>query len=201
MIDRVKFFEGYKREFGKLNDSQVSGLETMLKGFDETEYFNLSTQYAGILSQTARETNWTFLPKVEGYWISETKRKKTLYNYYLKNNPRALRTIFPYGWNSRLTYEGRGRTQTTHLNNYIAISEALDIDCVENPDLLLDDDTDIRVLLYCYHTGLWTGKRLANYINEDKTDYKGQRRVVNGLDHWQEIQNNSIKFERIIEFE
>ena len=60
MIQRTKFFDGYKREFGKLNDSQVEGLETMLKGFDETPHFNLATQYANILAQTVRETNWTF---------------------------------------------------------------------------------------------------------------------------------------------
>lgn len=200
MIQRTKFFDGYKREFGKLNDSQVEGLETMLKGFDETPHFNLATQYANILAQTARETNWTFKPKVEGYYI-KGNRKKALYNYYARNNPSALRTIFPYGWDSNLTYEGRGRTQTTHLFNYMNISEALDIDCVENPDLLLDDETDIKVLLHCYHTGLWTGKKLTDYINDNKTDYKNARRVVNGLDAWREIQADSIKFERIIDFE
>ncbi len=201
MINRDKFYSGYRDSFGKLDNVQVSGLETMLNGFDDTEYFNLATQYAGILAQTARETNWTFKPQKEGYWIAEVKRKRTLYNYYLKNNPGAIKTIFPYGWNSVLTYEGRGRTQTTHINNYIAISEALGIDCVDNPDLLLEDKTDIKVMLHGYHTGLWTGKKLTDYINEQRTDYKGQRRVVNGLDAWREIQANSIKFEKIIYFD
>lgn len=200
MINREIFFEGYKKEFGKLNQIQLSGLEVMLSGFDDTEYFNLATQYADILAQTKRETNDTYKPQKEGYWIAETKRKKALYNYYAKNNPSALKTIFPYGWNSILTYEGRGRTQTTHLGNYIQISNKLGIDCVNNPDLLLDDKTDMKVLLYCYHTGLWTGKKLTDYINEEKTDYKNARRVVNGLDHWKEIESDAIKFEKIIEF-
>lgn len=200
MISREKFYQGYRETFGKLSEMQKIGLDYMLDGFDETEYFNLATQYAGMLAQTARETNWTFQPMVEGYYI-KANRKKALYNYYTKNNPGALRTIFPYGWNTPQTYEGRGRTQTTHIFNYSAIRDKLGIDCVENPDLLLDNKTDIKVMLYCYATGLWTGKKLTDYINEEKTDFKNQRRVVNGLDAWEEIQENSIKFYNIIEFE
>lgn len=199
-INRDKFFEGYKVTFGNLNQSQVDGLTEMLTGFDESTNFDLANQYAGMLSQTARETNWTFQPRIEGYYI-KGNRKKALYNFYRRNNPYALKTIFPYGWDSDLTYEGRGRTQTTHLGNYIKISEKLGIDCVNNPDLLLDGKTDMKILDYCYATGLWTGKRLKDYLNSEITDYKNMRRVVNGLDHWREIQSDAEKFYKIIEFE
>lgn len=200
MIQRNKFFNGYKQEFGKLNDSQVEGLEFLLGKLDETSKFNLSTQYANILAQIRRETNNTYQPVVEGYYI-KGNRKKALYDYYRRNNPSALRTIFPYGWDTDKTYEGKGRVQTTHLFNAIKIKAKTGIDVVSNPDLLLDNETDWKVIELGFGDGIWTGKKISDYINDNKTDYKNARRVVNGLDHWREIEEDSIKFERIIDFE
>ena len=71
---------------------------------------------------------------------------------------------------------------------------------MENPDLLLDNETDWKVLELGFN-GLWTGRKLSDYINENETDYKNARRIVNGLDHWREIQDDAMKFYTIINFD
>lgn len=198
MIDREKFYSGYREKFGKLNDSQKAGLEFILTKLDSTDKFNLATEYAYILATIKRETNSTYQPVLEGYWI-KGNRKKALYNYYQRNNPSALRTIFPYGWDSKLTYEGRGRIQTTHVFNCVKIKDKTGIDVVNNPDLLLDNEVDWKVLELGFY-GLWTGRPLSRYINERQTDYYNARKVVNGLDHAQSIADDAMKFYTIINF-
>lgn len=199
MINREKFYSGYREKLGALNSSQLNGLEFILSKLDETDKFSLATEYSYILSTIRRETNNTYQPVIEGYWIKKN-RKKALYDYYTKNNPSALKSIFPYGWNTHKTYEGRGRVQTTHIFNAVKIRNALGIDVVENPDLLLDNETDWKVLELGFN-GLWTGRKLSDYINENETDYKNARRIVNGLDHWREIQDDAMKFYTIINFD
>jgi hypothetical protein len=36
--------------------------------------------------------------------------------------------------------------------------------------------------------GLFTGKKLSDYIDGDRCDYKNARRIINGLDKWELIQ-------------
>jgi len=44
--------------------------------------------------------------------------------------------------------------------------------------------------------GLFTGKKLSDYITETKTDYVGARKIINGTDHAQKIADLANEYYR-----
>jgi len=177
-INRKKFFDNYRDNYGKLNQSKVNNLNFLL-GKLETGRFKLDTQMAYVLATIKHETNDTFYPVVEGYWMKSNRVGK-LYNYYANHNRGALATIFPNGV-SGLTYEGRGYVQLTHNFNYSKFG------ILNEPDKALEPETAFRVMESGMANGSFTGKSLQQYVNESQTDYRNARKVINGLDRAQLI--------------
>jgi len=129
-------------------------------------------QIAYILATVEHETNGTFLPVVEAYWLSESWRKKHL-RYY--------------------PYYGRGLVQITWKENYEKFGALLGIDLVAEPDLALDLDNAVFILVYGMKHGIFTGKSLNDYIHGGTVDFFHARRIVNGMDkanHIAVIANN-----------
>ena len=114
-----------------------------------------------IIAKVEHETNGTFTPVREAYWLSESWRKRNL-RYY--------------------PYYGRGFVQITWKDNYEKFGKLLNIDLVDNPDLALDIDYATFILVYGMKHGSFTGKKLCDYINCEKTDFVRARRIINGND-------------------
>ena len=49
------------------------------------------------------------------------------------------------------------------------------------------------------HKGLFTGKKLSDYINATKTDYLNARRIINGVDRADDIKGYAEKLEKCFE--
>jgi len=199
MINRDKFFNGYKEKFGSLKQTQVDALNFLLQKLDESQKFNLANEYAYILATIYHETNATFLPVIEGYWMKQ-KRVQKLYNYYNSHNRSALKTIFPNGVEGK-TYEGRGYVQLTHNDNYEKMGDEIGVDLLSNPDSAMEPENAWKILEAGMLRGLFTGKKLSSYVNEDHTDYPGARKVINGVNEKDRIAGYAEKFEEIIDFE
>ena len=121
----------------------------------------LDTQIAYVLATAKWETNHTFKPVKEAYWLSEKWRKKNL-RYY--------------------PYYGRGLVQITWKKNYEKFGKLLGIDLVHKPHYALKPDVAIFILVYGMIHGTFTGKKLNDYIKWYNTDFVGARRIVNGRD-------------------
>jgi len=125
-----------------------------------------------ILATVQHETANTFKPVKEAYWLSEGWRKRNL-RYY--------------------PYYGRGLVQITWKYNYKKFSKLLserfneDIDLVKYPKLALNEEYAIFILVYGMKHGTFTGKKISDYINRKKHDYRRARRVINGLDKAKKI--------------
>jgi len=171
-INRKHFFDSYRSKHGKLSAAKVKALDFLITKL-EAGRFKLETQMAYILATIFHETNGTFEPVIEGYWLGNNRKNK-LYNYYLKNNARALKSIFPDGVNG-LTYEGRGFVQLTHDFNYDAFG------LKDNPDAAMEPETAFLVIEKGLANGTF-GHKLQSHVNETKTDYINARRCVNGTD-------------------
>lgn len=77
-------------------------------------------------------------------------------------------------------YRGRGiGAQLTGYEVYKKFGDLLNIDLVKNPDLALDTKVGAKILYTGSMDGLFTGKKLAEYITEDKVDYVNARHVIN----------------------
>ena len=108
------------------------------------------------------ETNHTCLPVKEAYWLSEGWRKRHL-RYY--------------------PYYGRGLVQLTWKENYEKFGKLLGIDLVNNPDLALDLEYAIKILVIGMRDGLFTGYKLSDFIEKYKpTDFIHAREIINGMD-------------------
>lgn len=191
-IDRKLFFNNYPF---LLADRQRDPLNFLLDKL-ETSVFQDLREWAYIFATVKRETADTFRPVIEGYWL-KIDRVKKLYKYYETANIKALATIFPNGVNSP-TYEGRGRVQTSHDYNYKKIGKILGIDLFNHPELALEDEADWKILELGFSQGIWTQKKLSDYINAETTDFINARKVVNGLDHAKEIAEDAEKYLSIL---
>jgi hypothetical protein len=199
MINRDYFFSSYKESFGTLSASKKTALSFLLDKLDSCPSFNLASEYAYILATVKHECNDTYKPVVEGYWLSGNRKLK-LYNYYKKNNPKALKTIFPNG-TAGLTYEGRGYVQCTHDYNYKKFSKLLSIDLTGTPDLAMDKETAWNILEIGMFKGLFTTVKLSKHISEDNVDYYEARTVINGHNEAGKIAAYAEQFYDCIEFE
>lgn len=79
-------------------------------------------------------------------------------------------------------FRGRGYIQITGRANYAKFSEIVGCDLIVEPDKALDPVLAYIILREGMIRGLFTGKRLANYIEGDKCEYVNARKVINGLD-------------------
>lgn len=82
---------------------------------------------------------------------------------------------------------GRGFVQATHHFNYVKAQEETGIPFAEDYDLMLDAEKSALVTVRGMNEGWFTGKRLSQYITLQRSDFRGARRIVNGLDRAAEI--------------
>jgi hypothetical protein len=50
------------------------------------------------------------------------------------------------------------------------------------------------VLVHGFKTGAFTGRKITDYIDAQKTDFVNARRCINGLDRAQDIANMAMKY-------
>lgn len=132
---------------------------------DTCKRYGLSLQEAAYVLATADwETNHTFEPVKEAYWVknAEAWRKKNL-RYY--------------------PWYGRGFVQLTWEKNYIKAGKELGLDLTTNPDKAMEPNIAAKVLVVGMKEGWFTGKKLADYTG----DYHNARRIINGLDKANDI--------------
>jgi len=89
-------------------------------------------------------------------------------------------------------FYGRGFVQLTWQSNYKKMGDWLGIDLVNNPDLALQPEVAAKILVYGMVNGSFTGKKLSDYITGDYNDFYNARRIVNGLDQAQKINDYAI---------
>jgi hypothetical protein len=79
-------------------------------------------------------------------------------------------------------FRGRGFVQITGRNNYKKFSEIVDCDLVAFPDRALDASTAYLILREGMTKGLFTGKKLSDFIHGETCDFVNARRIINGVD-------------------
>lgn len=126
----------------------------------------LPTQIAYVLATTQWETAQTFKPVKEAFWLSETWRKNNL-RYY--------------------PYYGRGYVQLTWKNNYKTYSDLIGRDMVAAPDIALEPAVALFTLVHGFKTGVFTGRKISDYIADGRTNFIEARRCINGTDHANDI--------------
>jgi hypothetical protein len=96
-------------------------------------------------------------------------------------------------------YRGRGYVQVTWKNAYRAVGDKIGVDLVNNPDKMEEPAIAAWAAVYGMETGLFTGRKLSDYVSDDKQDYFNARQVINGHDQADLIAGFAFKFKAILE--
>jgi len=161
---------------GRVHDfSDKEGVIEAIKWECGVQEIGLKTQIAYVAATTEWETARTFKPVREAFWLSEDWRRDNL-------------RYFPF--------YGRGFVQLTWEKNYKKYSDLLGIDMVADPDLAMNENVALFVLVHGFKMGTFTGRKITDYINKFETDFVGARRCINGTDHDEDIAELAEKYLR-----
>ena len=144
---------------------QTPELDFLFDKIDKSETINRLSWVAYILATIKHETANTFKP------ITELGSQKYL----------TQKRYYPY--------IGRGYVQLTWDFNYRKFGKLLNIPLLEHPELANEPETAWKILEVGMVQGLYTGKKLSDYLNDTEMDFYNARKIINGLD-----QATTIKF-------
>lgn len=191
-LNREKFFTEYRKRFGKVTQKQVTAIEVFLT---ELEKYPISIREAAyIFATTYHETAKTFLP-LEEYGKGRGKAYGKAINgkkYYGRGYV-------------QLTWDYNYEKATTELKKqFPAIVKAYEdkhgvkFDLLQFPEQAMDAEIACAILVVGSLQGWFTGKKLSDYINANKSDFINARRVINGTDRAKLIASQAQKFKEIL---
>lgn len=192
MKNLPKFYEGIRPLLGgQMSQATVDAVSDILSAFGQYGDED-PRKLAAILGQIKREAGIAMLPVREGFTKSDAAARA-----YVKKQGYAYAKPTKYG--GQWAY-GRGQIQNTWDYNYEKMDKRLGLNgkLLANFDLALDPIISSQIAVVGMMEGLFTGKKLSDYFNAAQTDFLHQRRVVNGMDHAQEVENNSQEFYAVI---
>jgi hypothetical protein len=152
---------------GPYDLSTKAGTKAAIAAECRLQGIGLPAQIAYVLGTADHETGGTFQPVREAPKATEAWREEHF-------------RYFPF--------YGRGLVQLTWENNYRSYSLKLTkrfgvpVDLVANPDEALKPEFSLFILVDGFKYGVFTGKKITDYINADETDFVEARRCINGLD-------------------
>lgn len=175
MINRAAFFTAIRGLLGPLKQLQVDGFNTILDEWESLPRGDKPDEkLAYILATVWHETANRMQPIKELGGEAYLKKKK----YY--------------------PYYGRDLVQTTWKANYEKVAAFSGIDVVNNPDLIGQMPLAAKVAIKFMEKGWYTGKKLSDYINNSKVDFRNARRIINGMDKAEKIAADASLFLKAI---
>jgi putative chitinase len=164
-----------------LDQSEIDGVNAILKACGDAAWGKRFTAYA--LGTADRETAGTMKP-IKEYGGDQYYTRK--YDVTGRDPVRA-RKMGNTSPGDGPRYCGRGYVQLTWKSNYQKLGDAIGFPLAGNPDLAMRPDTAAEILVKGMSLGVFTGKKLGDYITKDACDFVNARRVINGTDHASEI--------------
>lgn len=177
MIDKKLFYQGLMEVhlFGVLSTLQVRTIEAVIDEWDSGDSrdnrqlaYVFGTAYHECFNPKHPETRLTPMDEFGG---EEYLKSKQYYPYY-----------------------GRGLVQLTWKRNYERFTTYIGIDIVNHPEYCNEPRIAAKIAVYGMVNGSFTGLKLSRYVNAEKCDWIGARKVINGLDKAEVIGGYAQRF-------
>jgi hypothetical protein len=92
------------------------------------------------------------------------------------------------------TYYGRGLVQLTGIDNYRKASSLVGVDLVKSPERATQPEIAAKILVVGMRDGMFTGRKLSDFIRDGKADFVGARQIVNDSDKQFEMAQNAQRY-------
>lgn len=182
-MDRSSFFAALRARnsgvFGtSLSQQQVEGTESLLDALDG---FTLP-HAAHVLAEVYHETGGGMWPVKETVYRTSKDRDPSDAQVIARLNVAWAKGQLPWvrapywrdGW------FGRGQIQLTHAENYRNASALVGVDLVSDPSRALEPVVSAKIAAEGCRSGMFTGKRLADFDGPGGYDHAAARSIVNG---------------------
>ena len=198
-FDRKKFFDGYRSQFGPLDQGLVDAFGSLMDQIEKDDRFEGAKdartprrQLAYCLATFKWETAHTMRPIDEH---GSANRFNTIYGPGTKVG-KMLGNSQP-GDGAR--FHGRGFVQLTGRNNYKRAGDFTKVNLIADPDKAKDTGLAYRIASEGMIEGWFTGKKLSMYFKDGELpDWENARKMINGLDKAERIADIARKFDEIL---
>jgi len=192
-IDGARFAQRVQAGFGAPPaPKQRAGFDAIFAYWADSA-LNDERWLAYALATAWHETGTRMEPVREGFCDTDACAVKAVTRLFEKKKIKRNYALPHPNGNS---YFGRGLVQITHGVNYERVGKAIGLGTrlFDNPSLALDLPTSVKILFVGMVDGLFSGKKLADYFNNVRTDWVNARRIVNVLDKADRIAGHARKF-------
>jgi len=183
-INRKFFFDQVRARLfdGRLKQAQVGGLTAILDRWEGTMPGGDDRWLAYMLATAHHETGRTMQAVRETFAATDDRAIAILERSFAAGKLARVKTPYWRRDAAGRSWLGRGLVQLTHRRNYEAMARETGIDLVARPDRAMEPGVAVAILFAGMIGGSFTGRRLADCFSPAKEDWKGARRIVNGLD-------------------
>ncbi len=193
-FDEHKLFEAYVQAFGHtlVSPAQTAGAGRLL-GLLATDPAITDLRWVAYMLATVKH-------ECADTWEPITERGALSYfNKYEPGTPLGERLGNTQPGDG-FRYRGRGYVQITGRTNYARLSKILGLDnhLITTPEMALVPDVAYRIMSEGMRRGLFTGKKLGDFITTDTCDYTNARRMINGLDRADRIRDYATGIEAVL---
>ncbi len=179
-INRKFFYDTVRISLfaGSLKQSHVSGLTVFLDHWEKNMPKADDRWLAYILGTAHHEVDRKMQP------IKEYGSKAYFFRMYDKDGdrPKVAKALGNTQAGDGVKFHGRGYVQLTGRANYQDMTDRLGVNLIKTPDKALETKIATRIIFEGMTKGTYTGKKLGDYFNKTKEDWRNARRIVNRLD-------------------
>ena len=199
--DPSKTLNLYEKQYSTLSTANREGLKYILETGKKDDNLESIPELAYMLATTKHETAHSFRAISE--WgkgagrsygneitVVDPTTEKTYKNKYYGRGYVQLTWGYNYqrvdhklGYGS---FPNRNKTKPEDFNKGFTISNPSK-SLYLNPDKALEKENAYYTMVWGMQKGVFTGKKVSNYISSGKIDYRNARRIINGLDKADDI--------------
>lgn len=176
IIDHTLFFNEYRNTYGRMNPDTVAGLEMLITQI-QSDPLIPNIPYAAYMLATVKH-------ECANEWYPIIERGDHAYFNKYEAHTVLGRRLGNIDVGDGYLFRGRGYVQITGRGNYRRMTKLanLEVDLEKDPDHALRPTIAYQIMSIGMFNGVFTGKRLADYVHDDQINYRDARRVINGTD-------------------
>lgn len=194
-MNKTAFFAAVRPLFGgSMTQAQVNGCEHLLAATDGLPIFHR----AYLMATAHHETAKTMQPVRETLAATDDQAINRLEAAWKRGQLKWVSKPYWRKDKDGKAWFGRGYVQLTHKDNYEKAGKMVGVDLVRDPSQAMNPAVAARVLVQGSQRGIFTGKKLADYLDGPRPDYVQARRIINGTDRAADIAKLAEGYEKAI---